>query len=259
MNPAIIRQPVFVILPIRDRGHAKRIYDDAIVPALDYFGFDARRSDNQAEDGTVTDLIVRQIQESFFLVADLSQERPNCYYEVGYAHGIKKPVLLVNNIGSPPHFDLQGYRIHEFDESTAIKDLIVGLIPKFLISPLRSPKDTHNRKFGRHCIVNGYRCCAEVSYCDDNECYVTLEVISLDVPRLLDGKVIFHLHESYHQSSRHILAKNNRAIYEITAHDGPFTVGAVVLNDDTRLELDLATIPGAQKWWYDEAYKRISP
>ena len=43
-------------------------------------------------------------------VADLSLERPNVYLEVGYAWGLKKPVILVAREGQRLHFDLSHHK-----------------------------------------------------------------------------------------------------------------------------------------------------
>jgi len=40
---------------------------------------------------------VRSIQESSFLIADITPDNPNVFYEVGYAHGLKKPTILLSD------------------------------------------------------------------------------------------------------------------------------------------------------------------
>jgi nucleoside 2-deoxyribosyltransferase len=38
-----------------------------------------------------------------FFIADLSLERPSCYYEVGYIQALKKNVTLIAQAGTPIH------------------------------------------------------------------------------------------------------------------------------------------------------------
>lgn len=38
-----------------------------------------------------------------FVLADLSLERPSCYYELGLAEALAKPVFLVAELGTPIH------------------------------------------------------------------------------------------------------------------------------------------------------------
>jgi hypothetical protein len=51
------------------------------------------------------------IRSARALICDLSDERPNVYYELGYAHALKKPVICVARTGTNIHFDVSGYRV----------------------------------------------------------------------------------------------------------------------------------------------------
>jgi hypothetical protein len=114
----------FVIMQI---GNEKldQIYYDAIAPALEENDITPRRVDKHNEGGLLKSEIITFIQESDVIVADLTNERPNCYLEVGYAMGIDKFRNLIltacedhlldspnHKPGGPKiHFDLAGYDI----------------------------------------------------------------------------------------------------------------------------------------------------
>ncbi len=114
----------FVIMQI---GNAEldRVFDRAVVPALAACGLAARRVDRHNRGGLLPAEIVEFIDESEILIADLTNERPNCYLEVGYAIGVGKHTNLVltaredhdpesprHRSGGPRvHFDLAGYDI----------------------------------------------------------------------------------------------------------------------------------------------------
>lgn len=74
-------------------------------------GVGALRVDEIEHSGKITPLILDKIRKSRFLVCDITTERPNVYYELGFAHGISKEVILVAKEGTAIHFDIKDYNI----------------------------------------------------------------------------------------------------------------------------------------------------
>jgi len=113
----------------------KRNLQNAIVPAIKACGFEPRRVDKHNEGGLLKSEIVNFIESSDIIVADLTNERPNCYLEVGYAMGLDKFRNLImtsredHNQDSPNykkggpkiHFDLKGYDILFWEEDNLDK------------------------------------------------------------------------------------------------------------------------------------------
>lgn len=79
--------------------------------ATQQYGVDCIRVDEIQHSGKITDLILEHIATSEWLICDISTERPNVYYELGYAHGIKKEVILIAEAGSNIHFDIKDYNV----------------------------------------------------------------------------------------------------------------------------------------------------
>ena len=114
----------FIIMQIGNT-ELDAVCENAIVPALEACGFEAKRVDKHNEGGLLKSEIIGFIERSEIIVADLTNERPNCYLEIGYAMGIEKfrnLVLTVREDHSPEspnhvrggpkvHFDLAGYDI----------------------------------------------------------------------------------------------------------------------------------------------------
>ena len=102
-----------------------KLYVEAIAPAIEATGLKAKRVDRHNEGGLLKSEIVRFIENATIIVADLTNERPNVYLEVGYAMGLdrfRNLILVVredhfpqspryNPAGPRIHFDLAGYDI----------------------------------------------------------------------------------------------------------------------------------------------------
>jgi hypothetical protein len=253
-----IIQPVFVALPLGNPDHIRSIFDEGIKPALASFGFEARRVDDQAPRGSLTETIIKEIKSSYFLIADLTDERPNCYYEVGYAQALGKPVLLIKKGDAKVHFNVSQHMIHSYANKAGIQKLLKNQVPKFLETIRRQSDDSRNGQFGRLCIRDDFRLTAKIDKCTSERCWLTFEVCSLNEKAPLTGKVKFYMHKKYLKTAQSKSAQDGVATYEeVEAHYGPWTLAAEVLNTGTKLELDLATIPGAKDWWYREAYSEV--
>ena len=86
------------------------------------FGIHAITADEIEHDGAITDRILDEIEASEFLVADLTYERPNVYYEIGHAHARSKRVILVRRKGTKLHFDVAHRNCPEYENTTELKD-----------------------------------------------------------------------------------------------------------------------------------------
>ena len=71
----------------------------------------ARRVDEFEEDFQITEKIIQQIEEAKIIIADLSFERPNVYFEYGYARGAGRTGSIITLLrqGQNAHFDVKDW------------------------------------------------------------------------------------------------------------------------------------------------------
>ena len=106
----------FIIMQIGDTT-LDTVYEEVFVPAIEEAGFAARRVDRHNAGDLLKSEIVQFIERSQIIVADITNERPNCYLEIGYAMGLGKKANLIltareDHHHSSPNFRADGPRVH---------------------------------------------------------------------------------------------------------------------------------------------------
>ncbi|EKD41110.1 MAG: hypothetical protein ACD_74C00028G0005 [uncultured bacterium] len=134
-NFAVVTQAprAFVVMQFSEPFDA--LYNDVIKPTCEKFGFEVIRADDIYKSGLIIEDITRSIQESSFVIADITPDNPNVFYEVGYAHGIRKPTILLSERrrGSLP-FDVSGFRTLFYDNTIGGKAEVEKSLTKHLQS-----------------------------------------------------------------------------------------------------------------------------
>lgn len=116
------RGRVFVVMqfsaPFND------IFEEVLsrVCADDEFRLDAHRADETYGPGLIIADVVRDIAEAEFVIADITPANPNVFYELGYAHAINKPViLLADRALEKLPFDVSAFRVLFYENTIAGK------------------------------------------------------------------------------------------------------------------------------------------
>jgi hypothetical protein len=98
----------FVMIPFREPFES--LYFKIIQPAIESFGILCQRGDESLIPGTITNQIYKQIEAASLLIADVTGMNPNVSYELGIAHGLNKPVILISQSLDGLPFDYKAYR-----------------------------------------------------------------------------------------------------------------------------------------------------
>ncbi len=117
--PAITSQykaDIFVMMPFK--AELKRIYDDDIKPAAQSLNLTINRGDDFFTKHTIMTDVWSAICHCRLIIADCTGKNANVFYELGLAHTVGKPVLLIAQSKDDIPFDVQGHRHIIYDDTS---------------------------------------------------------------------------------------------------------------------------------------------
>lgn len=86
--------------------------------------FRITRIDQHKGDYKITEKIIENIKNSELIICDLTDERPNVYWELGYARGIGKKVITIAKSGTKIHFDIKDFNTNFYNSEFELQDII---------------------------------------------------------------------------------------------------------------------------------------
>lgn len=131
----------FVMMPFAAPiGHYyQHIYEPAIVKA----GLRPIRADTDIfGTGKIMDQIWSGINDAKVLLAELTRRNPNVFYELGLAHALKKPVVLVSSNEDDVPFDLQHIRVIYYDVTDPFwGQKLMEKVAENVLSAIKNPEE----------------------------------------------------------------------------------------------------------------------
>lgn len=121
----------FVVMQFTDEYNS--LYQEVIRPTCEAFGYTVVRADDFYTSGLIINDITRSIEEATIVIADITPNNPNVFYEVGYAHGIRKPTILLSDRKRDQlPFDMSGFRTLFYDNTIGGKSAVEERLKKHL-------------------------------------------------------------------------------------------------------------------------------
>lgn len=129
---------VFMIMQFSDKYND--IYENVVKEVCNSKDFDLNvfKADEIYGPGIIITDIIRYINESKIIIAEISPANANVYYEVGYAHALNKPTILIAEKDSKPPFDISPFRVLFYENTIAGKKKVQDGLKKHLDSILNS-------------------------------------------------------------------------------------------------------------------------
>ena len=118
-------------------------YEKIFKPAIEKTKLLPVRADAEIfATGKIIDQIWRGINAAKVLVAELSTRNPNVFYELGLAHALHKPVVLVSSNEPDVPFDLQHIRVIYYDVNDPFWGTkLIEKVAENILSALTNPEE----------------------------------------------------------------------------------------------------------------------
>jgi hypothetical protein len=118
-------------------------YEKIFKPAIEKTGLQSVRADAEIFGaGKIIDQVWRGINAAKVLVAELTTRNPNVFYELGLAHALNKPVVLISSNEADVPFDLQHIRVIYYDVSDPFwGSKLIEKVAENILSALTKPEE----------------------------------------------------------------------------------------------------------------------
>ncbi len=138
---AAAKETCFTIMPFG--GWFDDYYESIYCPAIESAGLKPCRPDDLYRPSTIVTDIWSYTQTSKLVLADLSGKNPNVFYELGLAHALAKPAILVAEAIDDVPFDLRALRVLEYNKNQPrwgeiLQEKISNAIREVIQAPLQA-------------------------------------------------------------------------------------------------------------------------
>jgi hypothetical protein len=123
------KKECFIIMPISDvdgypQGHFGHVYENIIYPSCEMAGYQAVRADEVKATNLIHLDILKNLIDAPIAICDLSSRNPNVLFELGIRQAFDKPVVLIQEAGTPKIFDIAPLRYLEYSKEMKYHDVL---------------------------------------------------------------------------------------------------------------------------------------
>ena len=108
-SPPVLKADVFVLMPFADE--LRPLYDRHIKPLVHELGLTVARADDFFAASSIVSDVWNSIYAARVVIGDCTGRNANVFYEIGIAHTLGKPVVLLAQDGGDIPFDIQHMRV----------------------------------------------------------------------------------------------------------------------------------------------------
>jgi hypothetical protein len=127
---ATFKPHVFVAMPFKEE--MEDVFFHGIQRSVHAIDYVCERIDQESFTGDILERLKVRIEKSALVIADLTDDNPNVFLEVGYAWGKGRPTLFLAKGEAPLKFDVRNHR--------CIRYRVIHGLEKTLTSQLRDLK-----------------------------------------------------------------------------------------------------------------------
>ena len=135
----------FIIMQFKDFDD---IYKEIIIPICNKFGYEPLRADSYSSTNKITQDIVDGIKSASFVIAEITPDNLNVFYELGYAHALNKKVILLADKDKrdiSKIFDIKDYRAILYQDNISGTKKLERELSKF-IEEIKKQQDKISEK-----------------------------------------------------------------------------------------------------------------
>ncbi|HYJ85290.1 MAG TPA: response regulator [Pyrinomonadaceae bacterium] len=95
---------------------------------FEHLGYRCERMDDIQYVGNVMTMLYEKLEESEFIIADITGNNPNVFYEIGYADALSKIVIILKHESSTAPFDVHVRRSLIYEDTAQLKEALTTMV-----------------------------------------------------------------------------------------------------------------------------------